>query len=383
MKKSTVLFGSLVFLALLANSCGNDRNALKIDAQLDYPGDSVDVLIVDYGSTTYDRKREALQDGRLSMTMPLEKPTSVTLRVPGDYYHMGIEFPAVPGEKVVVKGSFEDYTLGGSRFYQDYAAVSELMKPGCVQLGQMREDFENLYKELVKDREKNADRLKEERKKYGEAYDSVYSDLKQKAFDYVVTHPDQEAAVGILPMIEDERREEAISALSPKVVAGRMKPVVDALNREAEIARIRKEAEESVKEGVEAPDFTLPDINGKSFTLSSMRGKWVILDFWGSWCGWCIKGIPDMKKYYEKYAGRFEIVGIDCRDTQEKWKAAVEKYELPWLHVYNADADGTPDKYAVPGYPTKIIIDPDGNINKIVVGESEEFYQYLDTLFGK
>ncbi|MBR0224073.1 MAG: thiol-disulfide oxidoreductase, partial [Bacteroidales bacterium] len=70
------------------------------------------------------------------------------------------------------------------------------------------------------------------------------------------------------------------------------------------------------------------------------------------------------------------------RDTEEKWKAAVEKYGLPWLHVYNTEADGTPDKYAVQGYPTKIIIDPDGKINKIVIGESEEFYKFLDELFS-
>ena len=64
-------------------------------------------------------------------------------------------------------------------------------------------------------------------------------------------------------------------------------------------------------DGIEAPDFTLNDLNGKPLTLSSLRGKYVILDFWGSWCGWCIKGIPQMKEYYQKYAGKFEILGID------------------------------------------------------------------------
>ena len=75
-------------------------------------------------------------------------------------------------------------------------------------------------------------------------------------------------------------------------------------------------------DGIEAPDFTLNDLNGKPLTLSSLRGKYVILDFWGSWCGWCIKGIPQMKEYYQKYAGKFEILGIDCNDTEEKWKGA-------------------------------------------------------------
>ena len=74
-----------------------------------------------------------------------------------------------------------------------------------------------------------------------------------------------------------------------------------------------------------APDFTLNDLSGKPLTLSSLRGKYVILDFWGSWCVWCIKGFPQMKEYYQKYAGKFEILGIDCNDPEAKWKAAVEK----------------------------------------------------------
>ena len=132
----------------------------------------------------------------------------------------------------------------------------------------------------------------------------------------------------------------------------------------------------------EAPDFTLTDLNGKPLTLSSLRGKYVILDFWGSWCGWCIKGIPQMKEYYQKYAGKFEILGIDCNDPEEKWKAAVEKYELPWLHVYNPRGDSKVlEQYEIQGFPTKIIVGPDGKIVKTIIGEDPAFYTFLDKLF--
>jgi thiol-disulfide isomerase/thioredoxin len=141
------------------------------------------------------------------------------------------------------------------------------------------------------------------------------------------------------------------------------------------------ESEASKAADVEAPDFTLNDINGQPLKLSSLRGKYVILDFWGSWCGWCIKGFPQMKEYYKKYAGKFEILGIDCNDSEEKWKAAVAKYELPWLHVYNTNDSGVLEQYAIQGFPTKIIVGPDGKIVQTIIGEDPAFYSLLDKLF--
>ena len=142
---------------------------------------------------------------------------------------------------------------------------------------------------------------------------------------------------------------------------------------------------EAESEGLtgQAPDFTLNDINGNPLSLSSLRGKYVILDFWGSWCGWCIRGIPAMKEYYAKYAGKFEILGIDCNDSEEKWKEAVKKYELPWLHVYWTRESSVLTDYAIEGFPTKIVVGPDGNIVKTIVGEDPAFYEFLDELFGK
>jgi thiol-disulfide isomerase/thioredoxin len=150
-------------------------------------------------------------------------------------------------------------------------------------------------------------------------------------------------------------------------------------------ARIRSEEAAAMKhaDGVIAPDFTLKDLKGKPLSLKSLRGKYVILDFWGSWCGWCIKGIPQMKEYYKKYSGKFEILGIDCNDTDQKWRDAVKKYQLPWLHVYNPRDSKVLKDYGVQGFPTKIIVGPDGKIVKTIIGEDPAFYTFLDKLFGK
>ena len=125
-----------------------------------------------------------------------------------------------------------------------------------------------------------------------------------------------------------------------------------------------------------APDFTLKDLEGKEVSLSDFKGKWVVLDFWGSWCVWCIRGIPEMKKIYSELSPKVEFIGIDCHDTEEAWKEAVKKYELPWVNV-RTENDDLIQEYEVQGFPTKVIVDPFGGIYKVVVGEDPEFYKAL------
>ena len=90
--------------------------------------------------------------------------------------------------------------------------------------------------------------------------------------------------------------------------------------------------------------------------------------------------MPKMKEYYAKYQDKLEILGVDCNDTVEKWKGAVAKNELPWLHVYcdREKGDNPMELYHIENFPTKIIIDPEGKVAKVVVGESAGFYDYLD-----
>ena len=132
-----------------------------------------------------------------------------------------------------------------------------------------------------------------------------------------------------------------------------------------------------------APDFELPSLQGATTKLSSLRGKYVVIDFWGSWCIWCIKGFPELKSYYTKYKDKMEILGVDCHDTEDKWRAAVYEHQLPWLQVYCDDANlrRLGAKYGVQGFPTKVLVDPNGKIVKTSVGEDPTFYTFLDGLF--
>ena len=134
---------------------------------------------------------------------------------------------------------------------------------------------------------------------------------------------------------------------------------------------------------------TVPDINsmntytGKKFDLSLLRGKYVVLDFWGTWCGPCISGMPKMKEYLDKYKAKLEIVGVASEsDKGERWKKFLdEKPQYQWHHVLSTKTEDYILKFSVAGFPTKIIIDPAGKIIGRFVGEDDEIYKKLDELF--
>ena len=199
---------------------------------------------------------------------------------------------------------------------------------------------------------------------------------------YIEEHPNEDATATLVIHVEYDQVLTAIGKLTPEVRNGRMKAELDQNERMFSLVMKRKAAREVVKNdtvtiGSQVPELGLKDLNGNVLELKSLRGKYVVLDFWGSWCTWCIKGFPKLKKYHAKYQDRLEIVGIDCNDTAEKWTAAVKKHKVPWLHVRSEDGI-IEQKFRVTGYPYKVLISPEGTVLKAYLGETEEFYQYLD-----
>lgn len=212
---------------------------------------------------------------------------------------------------------------------------------------------------------------------------ALYDARRAQAAEWLERNMDNPAAVYVLAYeVSSKALLDYYDELLPMINTSPLKPIVEQSKASAELAMVTKQAQELIKERVEAPIFTLPDNLGNSVSLGSFRGKWVVLDFWGTWCGYCIKGIPAMKAAYEKHKSKCEFISIDCNESREKWLAGVEKYQMPWVHLYNSD-DVAPREnvsaiYAIQGYPTKIIITPEGIIHKIFVGENDDFYNELD-----
>lgn len=135
--------------------------------------------------------------------------------------------------------------------------------------------------------------------------------------------------------------------------------------------------------GKPAPAFSMADKDGKIVHLSDFKGKYVLIDFWASWCGPCRKENPNVVAAYKKYHDKgFEIIGISLDSNKEAWLKAVDKDGLTWTHV--SDLKGwqcaTATTYGVKAVPASFLIDPNGK----VVGKDlrgEELNKTLADLF--
>jgi len=121
-------------------------------------------------------------------------------------------------------------------------------------------------------------------------------------------------------------------------------------------------------QGKKAPEFSAVLEDGSEFNLSDLRGKYVLLDFWGSWCPPCRRDNPNLVELYSKYNSRgFELVSVAIEKNEKTWKKAVEKDGLIWpYHILNTSrlvaTHPLALKYQVKDLPSKFLINPQGLI---------------------
>lgn len=367
-----------IAMLLSAQATFADNGNFTVKGELKNFGDTIIAFVP--VNKDYVRDTILVKNNKFEAKLNVAEPSNIYLMSPGTMRRTEskrVVIPAVPGEMAVLTGDLATrYDISGSQFYKQYGEFDRILETASKPMT----DFEASLDKRVAAGEDRGKIMEEYEAKAPEFQKAITSAI----LSFIKNHADWEASAVAVTNLDADTINSGVALLAESVKNGRLKPFYQTVldNNKAKAEREAK-AKAAQASGVLAPDFTLNDINGKPLTLSSLRGKYVLVDFWGSWCIWCIKGMPQMKEYYSKYAGKFEILGVDCNDTEAKWKEAVQKHELPWLHVYCPKGSNALDSYAIQGFPTKILIGPDGKIVKTIVGEDPAFYKFLDDTFSK
>lgn len=369
-------FSKLALIALVASAC-TSQNGSKLTGEITgLTNDTVLVFANDpVAGQTVEIDTVPVVDNKFAVTLPdssvlllyiIEKPAG------NGAMRMATNPPFVfmPGDEMKVTGDITDLKASGTEIYDNLAKA--------VNVTAVEEKIKAVGEKLTEAYKNNEEKVIDS---LSNIVQGLYEDLSREKLEFIKNNPNSLVSGYLYQGMKSIDGLEAEKILGDNVknsaLGGFISKITENYNHQAAIDK----ASENIKSGKMAPDFKLKNLNNEEMSLASFKGKYVLLDFWGTWCGWCIKGIPDMKKYYAKYKDRMEIVGICCGDTEEKWRNGVKKHELPWTNLFNDKDNDITTIYAISGYPTKILVDPNGKIVDVFVGESEDLYNRLDELF--
>ncbi len=379
MKKNVCLSSILTAALVLFGACTHTPILTVVFENV--PDQTVDVnyaQIPDLSEISHDTLLSA--DGKLVWNHEITQPTEVRMALSqyGDY---PISFWICPGEKAKMKIKWEDddlhYNLSGSAQLEAQSRLYVVAREAYRQMQQVRAQKSKAMERGVEYAdEQYVDSLSALYRLAQAAYSDVY-------MDYVKTYPDDaRSAIYLMRHPVKDTFLAYYELLSESVREGVMKENLDDAKLKAERLRELDANALLARKGEVAPDFEMTDLEGRTFRLSDFKDKYVVLDFWGTWCPWCVKGLPRMKAYHKKYAGKVEFIGISNRDKTDRLKEFLQEKDIRWRNAQNAE-ENNPDvvlMYGVSGYPTKILLAPGMVVKGRYLGEVEEFYQELDNL---
>lgn len=156
-----------------------------------------------------------------------------------------------------------------------------------------------------------------------------------------------------------------------KVDVNKVEPVYKALKAEYRNTDMGKELAQRIDAagttavGMQAPEFTQNNVDGKPISLASLKGKYVLVEFWASWCAPCRAGNPNLVKQYELYKNKgFEIISVSLDNVKDKWVDAIKKDGLPWLQVSDLKGwnNAVGRMYGVRAVPQSFLLDKEGKV---------------------
>ena len=329
---------------IVAAACARTSDATEIIGKSSLEGiDQVHVIVSSMDIDTY----VPVEKGQFRLEVPSD-PTVIGVISAGTE---AVRF--VPdGTKLKVTVSEDGIEIGSDRNY-----VHETVRAFTEYEAGVSASLQSKVAEIMAD-----ETLAEERQTemISETYDEIIADFKEYARDVIRKNADNVASLIALREIYSELSEddllETVDLLSEKISED---PFVQKIS--SSIAARRNTAE-----GKMFTDFTIEQPDGKKASLSDYvaKGKYILVDFWASWCGPCKREIPYIKAVYEKHKGsKFDVLSVAVWDRPEDTAEAAREHGVTWKQIVNAQSVPT-DIYGIDGIPHIILFGPDGTILK-------------------
>ncbi len=252
-----------------------------------------------------------------------------------------------------VKGidSMANARITGTKVQEEYNQYNAKTARLIAQFKEISERFAKVYYAKVKD--------SVEIKKIQAEARPVHAKIEAALDSFIFSHPDSYVTADLIhqnkmAVIDVVKFDPYYQILTPRVLASFTgKKITDKYEKAKQFAVGR------------LIDFTLPDKDGKEFKLSSLKGKYVLVDFWASWCVPCRAENPFLlKAYHELKDKNFEIVGVSLDETKAAWMRAVEQDKLPWTQVSDVKGFKTEVavRFGITAIPQNVLIDPAGKV---------------------